>query len=293
MGENWVVFARGKGRCGRMRVLPLALVFGLSVLLLVSAERASDEKLRTKLQNSEVPGGDGVKFTDVRDRFFDAETEGRGLFKAKDSAGRWGWYWREGDEIQTIVRTGETLLAGEVKPVEFVGGASRAGDFAVIEAEANGARALVLFDGKRGTSRVILWADGGVPVPGHPKDAILYVSPELSLDERDLVFRVARVESPHLEDSQTRGDRAICGWFDVDLGDPQAFDVANLITVADWTSEVPGYPGRRFTKFDHVAVRDGAVLFAGSGEGFAGMFSFDARADEPLLNTASSSGSHE
>lgn len=46
--------------------------------------------------------------------------------------------------ISNLVRS---QVPGAVKPVKFVGGAGRAGNFALIQTEANGGRALVRADG--------------------------------------------------------------------------------------------------------------------------------------------------
>ncbi len=276
-----------------MRVFPLTLLVGLLATSLVLAESPSDKKLISTLKKLEVPGASGVSFTDVRDLHPEEDSPGLVLFKAKDSAGRWGWYWWNEGAVKTVLRTGDTSLAGETKPVEFVGGASRSGKFALIEAEANGVRVLVLANGEEDTSRVLLWADGGVKVPGHKKDFILYISPEPVLGSRDIVFGVARVESPHLKDSQTRGDRAICGWFDVNLDDPKALDPTKLVTVADWKSTVPDEPGGQFIKFDRVRLADGEVAFEGSGEGFEGSFRFDPRSKKAVLRSVSAADSDE
>ncbi len=232
---------------------------------------------------TEVPGAGGARFTYVRGLQTEGVRTERMVFHSGDTGGEWGWYRWEDDAMRTIVRTGETVLPGESGPVTEVGYGNVRGDFVLVEAETDGVETLALFDSESGMIRSLLRADGTVAMPGQPGATFRYLSPQNWLDGRDVVFRGARVENPHQGSSRARGDRGIYGWFDVGLGNPAAFDPAELVRIADWSTEVPLMPDANFTDLDSAPVDEGLVGFAGSGAGFRGVYFYDARAPEPEL----------
>ncbi len=229
---------------------------------------------------TEVPGEPGVRFDYVRGLQTDESTL---VFNARDTAGEWGWYRWDDYAIRSVVRTGETVLPAETVPVTYVGYGNVVGQWVLVQAETNDAKSLALFDGDIGVLRGLLRADGTTPIPGREDDFFRYLSPQNWMDERDVVFRAARADSPHTLTSRKRGDRGIYGWFDVDLSDAAAFDLENLVTVADWETEVPLMPGKVFKDVDSAPVDDGLVAFAASGDDFRGVYAFDSRAATPGL----------
>lgn len=59
--------------------------------------------------------------------------------------------------------------------------------------------------------------------------------------------------------------------------------LADLRTIADWTTPIPGMEGKRFTDFRSTPVRKGLVAFVGSGKGAKGVYFYNAHARDKRL----------
>jgi hypothetical protein len=190
------------------------------------------------------------------------------------------FYWSN-DKIITVARTGHTILPDQTAPLLEVGyGAPKNGRI-LYQAGDGAGTALVLFDVKSRAHRVLLRT--GAPIPGRDGARFRYISPQNWMDETSIVFRAARVTNPHdaagrkqwywFEDyhaflakfeSSTKisPNVGVYGWFGIDWNNPNAFDLTNLVTVADWTTPASS-DGGTFTYFGSAPVDGGLVGFMG------------------------------
>jgi hypothetical protein len=225
-----------------------------------------------------LPGGAGMADY-IRGLQMDGEDF---VFNALDSEGGRGLYfWRAGD-LRMVARTGGRLAEGEASFLSDVEYGSLSKEFVLFTAETPEAMALVLQNVWVGKSRVVLRT--GEAIPGREGETFQYFSPQNWISGEDVVFRAARVGDPRTErTAHGEGVRGIYGWFGQMPANPEGFRLADLRTIADWTTPIPGMEGKRFTDFRSTPVRKGVVAFVGSGQGAKGVYLYNAHARDKGL----------
>lgn len=191
-------------------------------------------------------------------------------------SGRALYYWRAGT-LRTIARKGETVLPGDAEPLSDVDYGSLSNGNVLFTAETPKGISLVLQNVDIGENRVLVHS--GEPIPGHPGMTFEYFSPQNWINGEDVVFRAARVSDPHADRPDNKeGVRGVYGWFGQMPANPEGFRKADLRTIADWTTPIPGMEGKVFTDFRSTPVDKGLVAFVGSGENCDGVYFYNTNA---------------
>jgi len=196
------------------------------------------------------------------------------VFNATDSADGRGLYFWSGGKLEKVARTGDQIVpdGSPVKDVEY---GSLFGRNVLYTVETKDNCALVLHDLDQHQNRVLLKT--GTAIPGKEGQTFEYFSPQNWMDAEDVVFRAARVSDPHVtRRDDPLGVRGIYGWFGQHSANPDAFSLSDLRTIADWTTPIPGIPGKNFTDFRSAPVHKGMVAFVGSASGSRGVYFYDA-----------------
>lgn len=201
------------------------------------------------------------------------------VFNATDGQKGRGLYFSRAGDLKMVARTGDTVLPGDTLPLKDVEYGSLSGENVLYVAETPESVALVLQNVGVGVNRVLVRS--GDPIPGTPGETFQYFSPQNWIQGEDVVFRAAKVVDPHeARPANPDGVRGIYGWFGQMPASPESFRMADLRTIADWTTPIPGVTGKRFTDFRSTPVKKGLVAFVGSGEGVEGLYLYNAHAQE-------------
>jgi hypothetical protein len=202
------------------------------------------------------------------------------VFTAHNGRGASGVFLWSKEKITTVARTGRTVLPGHSSPLVDVNyGALRNGRM-IYQAKDSDGTFLVLYDVKARAHRVL--ARTGIPIPGRKDEQFRYFSPQNWIDENNIIFRAARVVEPHrslgrpwewyenfraareskpqIFAKEAPANVGIYGWFGIDWSNPNALDVTNLLTVADWSTTTPE-TGGKFVYFGSAPIARDLLAF--------------------------------
>ena len=196
------------------------------------------------------------------------------IFNAYDTAkGRGLYRWTKGT-LETVARTGDTILPGGSNPISSVEYGSLHGNHVLYKATSPGLGAvLVLHDLANEQDRVLCHA--GMPIPGRKDETFQSVGNTNWVSADSVVFRASSAENPRGGDA--KGKSGIYGWFGIKDWSTASGDFApeRLRAVVDGTASVPiaGVPGEStFDTIGSAPISGNCTAFEASGEGYSGIF---------------------
>jgi len=204
------------------------------------------------------------------------------VFNASSKTGYGFYYWHDG-ALRTIAGPG-TTVGGESITLAAYG--CLADDRVLFTAQTANSYLLAQGPLEGGEPRVLVHS--GMPIPGRPGESFQFIALQNWMRGDDLVFRAARAMSPYQADDEAEkkdgknaaGVRGLYGWFGNSPIDPDSYAMKNLRTIADWTTPVPGLPGRKFTQMHSAPVDKGLVPFVGGVADCEGIYLYDACAKQ-------------
>ena len=196
------------------------------------------------------------------------------VFNATDSAGKDGLYhWSRG-RLETLARTGDTVLPGETQPITSVAYGSLYGDHVLYSAASPTLGAvLVLHDLGNGRQRVLCHA--GMPIPGRAGETFQSIGSTNWVSGDTVIFRAACAVNPG--GPNTRGTAGVYGYFGIKDWSDGSQDLApeRLRAIVDGTASVPVAEvpdGATFDSLGSAPVSGNNTAFWALGTGFSGIF---------------------
>ena len=195
-------------------------------------------------------------------------------FNAFDTDKKRGLYHWSNGKLDTIARTGETVLPGDTGTITLVEYGSIHGNHLLYKAaSAQYGAALVLHDLSNDQDQVL--CHSGVAVPGHPDDTFEFIANTNWVSGDSVLFRAATVTNPSAKDG--KGTEGIYGWFGIKdwTGASGEFAPERLQTVIDGGARMPvgeKPENATFNLFGSAPISGNNTAFEASGDKFSGIF---------------------